>query len=259
MLQTHTIEKLHALRLEGMAQALEEQRRQNDITDLDFEERLGLLIQRQWDWKESRGLATRLKYAQFKIQCTLEEIDFRLPRGLKRAQIEQLRASQWVKESRNCLITGATGTGKTFLGCALGHHGCVLGHRTLYYYVPKFFRALQIARVDGSLPQLLKKLARVSLLVIDDLGIASVSPQQYRDLLEVLDDRHGQGATLITSQLPVEDWHQIVGDATVADAIMDRLAHNSYRIALEGESVRKLKARARSKGTPSDKKAPAPS
>jgi len=237
MLQTHTIEKLHALRLEGMAQALEEQRRQNDITDLDFEERLGLLIQRQWDWKESRGLATRLKYAQFKIQCTLEEIDFRLPRGLKRAQIEQLRASQWVKESRNCLITGATGTGKTFLGCALGHHGCVLGHRTLYYYVPKFFRALQIARVDGSLPQLLKKLARVSLLVIDDLGIASVSPQQYRDLLEVLDDRHGQGATLITSQLPVEDWHQIVGDATVADAIMDRLAHNSYRIALEGESA----------------------
>jgi len=254
MLQNHTLEKLHALRLEGMAQALEEQRRQNDITDLDFEERLGLLIDRQSVWKENRGLAARINYAQFKIQCTLEEIDFRLPRGLKRAQIEQLRASQWVKESRNCLITGATGTGKTFLSCALGHHGCVLGHRTLYYYVPKFFRALQIARADGSLPQLLKKLARVSLLVIDDLGIASVTSQQYRDLLEVLDDRHGQGATLITSQLPVEEWHQIIGDATVADAIMDRLAHNAYRIALEGESVRKLKGRAGTKGNPSDKK-----
>jgi len=255
MLQNHNIEKLHTLRLEGMAQALEEQRRQNDITDLDFEERLGLLIERQWIWKESRGLAARIKYAQFKIQCTLEEIDFRLPRGLKRNQIEQLRASQWVKESRSCLITGATGTGKTFLACALGHHGCGLGHRALYYYVPKFFRALQIARADGSLPQLLKKLARVSLLVIDDLGIASVTAQQYRDLLEVLDDRHGQGATLITSQLPVEEWHQIIGDATVADAIMDRLAHNAYRIALQGESVRKLKGRAGTKRNPSDKKA----
>jgi DNA replication protein DnaC len=254
MLQNHNIEKLHLLRLEGMAQALEEQRRQNDITDLEFEERLGLLIERQWIWKESRGLTARIKYAQFKIQCTLEEIDFRLPRDLKRAQIEQLRASQWVKENRNCLITGATGTGKTFLSCALGHHGCVLGHRTLYYYVPKFFRALQIARADGSLPQLLKKLARVSLLVIDDLGIASVSVQQYRDLLEVLDDRHGQGATLITSQLPVEEWHQIIGDATVADAIMDRLAHNAYRLALQGESVRKLKGLAGTKGNPSDKK-----
>lgn len=254
MLKTHNIDKLHALRLEGMAQALEEQRRQNDITDLDFEERLGLLIERQCAWAENRGLTTRIKSAQFKIQCTLEEIDFRLPRGLKRAQIEQLRASQWVQENRNCLITGATGTGKTFLACALGHHGCVLGHRTLYYYVPKFFRALQIARVDGSLPQLLKKLARVSLLIIDDLGIASVNVQQYRDLLEVLDDRHGQGATLITSQLPVEEWHQIIGDATVADAIMDRLAHNAYRIALEGESVRKLKARAGTKANPSDRK-----
>ena len=254
MLQNYTLEKLRALRLEGMAQALEEQRRQNDITNLDFEERFGLLIERQWVWKEGRGLAARLKYAQFKIQCTLEEIDYRLPRGLKRAQIEQLRASQWVKENRSCLITGATGTGKTFVGCALGHHGCLLGHRALYYYVPKFFRDLQLARADGSLSQLLKRLARVALLVIDDLGIASVTAQQYRDLLEVLDDRHGSGATLITSQLPVEEWHQIIGDATVADAIMDRLAHNAYRIALEGESVRKLKGRTETKGGPSDKK-----
>ena len=254
MLQTQNLEKLYALRLEGMAQALEEQRRQNDITDLDFEERLGLLIERQWIWKENRGLAARIKYAQFKIQCTLEDIDYRLPRGLKRAQIEQLRVSQWVEDNRNCLITGATGTGKTFLACALGHHGCRQGHRTLYYYAPKFFRALQIAHADGSLLKLLKKLARVSLLIIDDLGIASVTAKQYRDLLEVLDDRHGQSATLITSQLPVEEWHQIVGDATVADAIMDRLAHNAYRIGLEGESVRKLKGRARTTGNPSDKK-----
>ncbi len=256
MLQTQNLEKLYALRLEGMAQALEEQRRQNDIIDLDFEDRLGLLIERQWIWKENRALAALLKYAKFKIQCALEDIDFRIPRGLKRAQIEQLRSCQWVQENRNTLITGATGTGKTFLSCALGHQGCRHGHRALYYYAPKFFRALQSAHVDGSLIQLLKKLARVSLLVIDDLGIASVTAKQYRDLLEVLDDRHGQGATLITSQLPVEQWHQIIGDATVADAIMDRLAHNAYRIVLKGESVRKLRGRALSKSDPSDKKAP---
>jgi DNA replication protein DnaC len=254
MLATQNLDKLLALRLEGMAQALQEQRRQHDITDLDFEERMGLLIERQWIWKENRGLAVRLKYAHFKIECALEDIDYQLPRGLKRAQIEQLRATPWVEENRSCLITGATGTGKTFLGCALGHQACRQGHRALYYYAPKFFRALQIAHVDGSLLQLLKKLARVSLLVIDDLGIASVTAKQYRDLLEVLDDRHGQGATLITSQLPVEEWHQIIGDATVADAIMDRVAHNDYRIKLEGESVRKLKARERSKTNPSGKK-----
>jgi DNA replication protein DnaC len=253
MLQTQTLDKLYTLRLEGMAQALEEQRRQSDISDLDFEERLGLLVERQWIWKEHRGLEARLRYAGFKIQCTLEEIDYRLPRGLKRAQIEQLRPCQWVQENRSCLITGATGTGKTFIACALGHRGCVEGHRALYYYAPKFFRALEIAHADGSLIQLLKKLARVRLLVIDDLGAASVTTKQYRDLLEVLDDRQGQGATLITSQLPVEEWHQIIGDATVADAIMDRLAHNAYRIALEGESMRKLIARAGTKN-PSDKK-----
>ena len=254
MLSTQTLDKLCALRLEGMAQALEEQRRQHDISDLDFEERLGLLVERQWIWKENRGLTSRLKYAGFKIQCTLEEIDYRLPRGLKRAQVEQLRHCDWVADNRNCLITGATGTGKTFLGCALGHRSCVEGHRALYQYAPKFFRALQIAHADGSLTQLLKKLAKVKLLVIDDLGAASVTTQQYRDLLEVLDDRQGQGATLITSQLPVEEWHQIIGDATVADAIMDRLAHNAYRLALEGESVRKLKARSKGK-KPSDPKA----
>jgi len=257
MSSTHNLEKLYALRLDGMAQALEEQRRQPDIVDLDFEERLGLLIERQWTWKENRGLAARLKYAGFKIQCSLEDIDYRLPRGLKRAQIDQLRSAQWVEESRSALVTGATGTGKTFLACALGHQCCRHGHRVLYYYAPKFFRALQVAQADGSLPQLLKKLSRVALLVIDDLGIASVTSKQYRDLLEVLDDRHGHRATLITSQLPVEDWHQIVGDSTVADAIMDRVAHNSYRIGLEGESVRKLRGGARTKTPPSDKKSSA--
>jgi len=239
MLPTQTLDKLQALRLEGMAQALEEQRRQPDITQLDFETRLGLLTERQWLWKENRALATRLNSAQLKIAASLEDINYRHPRGLKRAQIEQLRATPWVAEHRHCLITGPTGSGKTFLACALGQQACRDGHRTLYYYAPKLFRALQTAQADGSLLPLLKKLARVSLLIIDDLGIASVVGKQYRDLLEILDDRQGQGATLITSQFPVSQWHEIIADATVADAILDRLVHNAYRLELKGESLRK--------------------
>lgn len=239
MLSTQTLDKLHALRLEGMAQALEEQRRQPDITQLDFETRLGLLTERQWLWKENRALAARLKGAQLKMAASLEDINYRHPRGLKRAQIEQLRATPWVREHRNCLITGPTGSGKTFLACALAQQACRDGHRTLYAYAPKLFRALHTAQADGSLMPLLKKLARVALLVIDDLGMASVTGKQYRDLLEILDDRQGQGATLITSQFPVSQWHALIADATVADAILDRLVHNAYRLELKGESLRK--------------------
>lgn len=241
MLYTQTLEKLQALRLDGMMQALEEQRRQSDITQLDFEARLALLIERQWLWKENRGLALRLKNAQLKISASLEDIDYRHPRGLKRAQIEQLRASHWIKEHRNCLITGPTGAGKTYLACALGHQACREGYRTVYYYAPKLFRALQTAQADGSLLPLLKKIGRSPLLIIDDLGIASVAGKQYRELLEILDDRHGQGSTLITSQFPVSQWHEVIADPTVADAILDRLVHNAYRIDLKGESLRKNK------------------
>jgi len=169
---------------------------------------------------------------------------------LKRAQIEQLRTSQWVQHYRNCLITGPTGSGKTYLACALGHQACRDGHRTVYHYAPKLFRALQTAQVDGSLPNLLKKLARAALVIIDDFGIAAVAGKQYRDLLEILDDRQGSGATLITSQFPVNQWHEIIADATVADAILDRLVHNPYRIELKGEPLRKHAAS--SKPIPSD-------
>jgi DNA replication protein DnaC len=241
MLYTQTLEKLRALRLEGMADALEEQRRQSQITQLDFEERLGLLVERQWLWKENRGLARRLKNAHFKINATLEDLDYRPSRGLKRAQIDQLRASRWVQDHRNCLVTGPTGSGKTHLGCALGHQACRDGHRTLYFYAPKFFRALETARADGSLFGFFKKLTRTALVVIDDLGISSVSGKLYREFLEMLDDRHGQGATLITSQFPVRQWHETIADPTVADAILDRLVHNDYRIELKGESMRKGK------------------
>lgn len=253
MLSTQTLEKLQALRLEGMAQALEEQRRQADITQLDFEERLGLLVERQWLWRENRALAARLHYAQLKISAALEDVDYRHPRGLKRAQIDQLRGSDWIGRHHNCLITGPTGSGKTYLACALGHQACRDGHRVLYYYAPKLFRELQTAQADGSLMKLLKKLARARLLVIDDFGLVAATGKQYRDLLEVLDDRHGQAATLLTSQFPVNQWHELINDATVADAILDRLVHNAYRIELKGESLRKSQAALKPDGkTPSD-------
>lgn len=244
MLNHQTMEKLLALRLEGMAQALEEQRRQPDSSQLDFEERFALLVERQWLWRENRALAARLHHAQLKVAAALEDIDYRHPRGLKRAQIEQLRASQWVAQHRNCLITGPTGSGKTYLACALAHQACRDGHRVGYYYAPKLFRELQNAQADGSLLKLLKKLARAALIVIDDFGLAAVTGKQYRDLLEILDDRHGLGSTLITSQFPVEEWHGVINDATVADAILDRLVHNAYRLKLEGESMRNPKNKA---------------
>lgn len=252
MLYTQTLEKLYALRLDGMAEALEEQRRQTDITQLDFEARMGLLVERQWSWKENRSLSTRLQSAQLKIAASLEDINYRHPRGLKRAQIEQLRASKWIQEKRNCLITGPAGIGKTYLACALGHQACRDGYRSIYYYAPKLFRALQTAQADGSLLSLLKKMARAPLLVIDDLGIASVTGKAYRDLLEILDDRQGQGSTLMTSQFPVDQWHEVIADATVADAILDRLVHNAYRIELKGESLRKNPGGGPENQTPSD-------
>jgi len=252
MLNHQTTEKLVALRLEGMAQALEEQRRQADINQLEFEERFGLLVERQWLWRENRTLAAHLHHAQLKVAASLEDIDYRHPRGLKRAQIDQLRASRWVANHHNCLITGPTGSGKTYLACALAHQACRDGHRVGYYYAPKLFRELQNAQADGSLMKLLKKLSRAALIVIDDFGVAAVTGKQYRDLLEILDDRHGLGSTLITSQFPVDEWHGVINDATVADAILDRLVHNAYRLKLEGESMRDPKTKAKANRNPSD-------
>jgi len=167
--------------------------------------------------------------------------------------MEQLRGNDWIGQRRACLITGPTGCGKTYLACALGHQACREGHGTIYYYAPKLFRDLQSAQADGSLQKRLKLFARTSLLIIDDLGLAAATARQYRDLLEILDDRMGRGAVVITSQFPVSQWHELVGDATVADALLDRLVHQAYRIELKGESMRKVRA----VGTDGAKSAPA--
>ena len=182
MLTEQTIEKLYAMKLNGMAEAWTEQRQQPQSNDLNFDDRLAFLVDRQWIWKENRALITRLKYAKLRQNACLEDIDFRHPRGLKRATLDQLASCQWIRHHQNCLITGPTGVGKSYLACALAHKACREGFRTLYYYLPKLFRELSLTQADGSLIRLLKKLARVDLLVIDDWGLTSLKPDQYRPI-----------------------------------------------------------------------------
>lgn len=239
MVYQQTMEKLYALKLQGLAQAYEEQQQQPQITDLSFDERLALLVERQWLWKENRALATRLSYAHLKQTACLEDLDYRHPRGLHRATLEQLATGEWIRQHHTCLITGPTGTGKSFISSALAHRACRLGYRALYYYLPKLFRELSLAQADGSLTALLKKLAKVDLLVLDDWGLTPLQPDHYRLFLELLDDRQGTGATLITSQYPLSAWHKLVEDPTIADALLDRLVHHAYKLELKGESLRK--------------------
>ena len=239
MLNEPTVTKLLAMKLNGVVEALEEQRKSVQTASLSFEERLALLVERQWLWKENRAMVVRLKFARLRQPACVEDIDYRHPRGLQRSVIEHLASSDWLKYGQNCIITGSTGVGKTYLACAIAHKACRDGYRALYFYSPKLFRELSASQIDGSLPNLLKKLAKTSLLVIDDLGLEKASAAQYRDLLEILDDRHSTASTLITSQLPPTRWHELIGDATVADAILDRLIHGAHRIELKGESMRK--------------------
>jgi DNA replication protein DnaC len=239
MLYEPTLTKMRDLRLDGMVEALEEQRKTADLAAYSFEDRLAMLVERQWLWKENRALATRLKYAQIRLPACLEDLDYHHHRGLARNVIDQLAAGDWLQHAQNCIITGPTGVGKTYLACALAQKACRDGYRTKYFYAPKLFRALMAGQADGSLPTLLKKLAKTRLLVIDDWGLEKATPLQYRDFLEVLDDRQGTASTLITSQFPSTRWHELIGDATVADAILDRLIHSAHRIDLKGESMRK--------------------
>lgn len=241
MLNEQTMTKLHVMKLNGMADAYEEQQKQPSIAELTFNERFSLLVERQWLWRENRALQARLTYAQLKEQACVEDLDFRESRGLKRSVIEHLSVCDWVRYHQNVIVTGPTGTGKTYLACALAQKACREGYRVLYFYGTKLFREAATATADGSLPKLLKKVAKAQLLVIDDWGLSKLDDQCCRNFLEILDDRVGCGATLITSQFPLKTWHEIIHDQTVADAIVDRLIHGSHRIELKGESMRKRK------------------
>lgn len=240
MLNAPTLEKLHALKLGTMAAAWNDQHGQADITALSFDKRFGLLVEAEWHARENKRLTRALQEARLKLpQACLEAIDYPARRELDKALVRQLATCRWVEEHQNLLVVGATGTGKTFVGCAFAHQACRKGFRALYRRASRLFHELTLARADGTYVRLLAKLARLDVLIVDDWGLAPVQDQERRDLLEILEDRYGTRSTIITSQLPPAQWHDYFGDATLADAICDRLLHNAHRIVLKGPSRRK--------------------
>jgi DNA replication protein DnaC len=240
MLTQKLIELLRSLRLTGMAEALERQLTQPAThEDLSFEERLGLLIDAEATARENRRIERGLRAAKLRYRALVHDIDYRPARGLKKAQMASLINGDWLHKHQGLLITGKTGTGKSWLACALGDHACRLGFTVRYFRASRLFKALEIGRGDGSYPKQLAQLARTDLLIIDDLGVEPLSARNRTDLLELMEDRYAERSVLITSQLPVKSWHKAIGDPTLADAILDRLVHNAHRLELEGETMRR--------------------
>jgi DNA replication protein DnaC len=237
-----TMEKLQALKLTGMLQAFREQMTMPEVGELSFEERLGFMVDREMTERQARRLQTRLRQAKLRLSAALEDLDYRHPRGLDKALLLSLTSCQWVKDRRNILITGPTGIGKTWLACALAQKACREGHTALYLRLPRLLQDLPIAKGDGRYGKLMASLARTDVLILDDWGLAPLSDEHRRDILEVLEDRHDRHSTLVTSQFPVDHWHEAIGNPTLADAILDRLVHNAYKITLKGESMRKQRA-----------------
>ena len=244
MLTATTIDGLKALRLDAMAAALAEQRDQPGYAGLGFEERLGLLVDRELTERTNRRIQRCLKTARLRAAATMEDIDFHHPRGLDRGQVLALAEAHWVASCQAVLITGPTGAGKTYLACALAHAAIRRGHTALYLRGPRMLDDLAIARADGRLSRLLATWARISVLILDDLLLRPLTSDQAADLLEVIEDRARLRATIITSQLPVALWHQAIGDPTIADAILDRTLEKANRIELSGQSMRRPAAAA---------------
>lgn len=241
MLTNPTLEKLRQMKFHGMARAFEEQLNSSDFEALSFAERLGLLVEREFIERENRRLASRLRQAKLRQQACMEDIDYQHPRGLDKSLMQSLVSCRWLRERHNVLITGLTGTGKTYLACALGHRACLEGFKVQYYRSPRLFRELNVARGDGRYSRLIGSMSKTDLLIIDDWGLAALTDEERRDLLEIMEDRHGLRSTVVTAQLPVKHWHEAIGNPTLADAILDRLVHNAYQINLKGESMRKKK------------------
>ena len=239
MLTHPTMEKLNALKLTGMVKALTEQQQMAEVDSLGFEERLGLLVDREATERENRKLATRLKKAKLRQSASVEDIDFRRTRGMDKALILSLAACTWIAKGVNVLICGPTGVGKSYLACALAHKACLEGYTALYLRLPRLFEELRLAKADGRYGKLMLGYAKTDLLVLDDWGLTSITDPQRRDLLELMEDRYGLKSTIITSQLPVTAWHEAIGDPTMADAILDRIVHNAHKIEMKGESMRK--------------------
>ncbi len=242
MLTHPTLDQMQALGLAGMATAYRELAEQSNADDLSRDEWLGLMLDRETVMRADRRLSNRLAAAKLRFaEACIEDIDFAAHRGLDRRNTLSLAQGAWLKAHENMIITGPTGTGKTWLACAFGHQAARLDHSVLYLRMPRLFEDLAMARLDGRFPRLVDKLARVHLLILDDWGTHCLTDQQRLDLLEIFEERYRRKSTLITAQLPVDKWHEMIGEPTIADAILDRIIHNAHRISLQGESMRKQK------------------
>jgi DNA replication protein DnaC len=239
MLTHPLLDKLQQLNYTGMKTALPEQIQRTDLNDLSFEDRLMLLLDRELTYRNSRRLQLKLRQAKLKQNASMEQIDFKNSRGLDKALILSLSSCQWVKEHQALLLTGATGTGKTYLACALAHQACLEGFSAAYVRLPRLCQEFLIAKGDGRYAKLMKQFAKIDVLILDDFGLQILNDEQCRDLLEILDDRHRLKATILTSQLPVKHWHEALGNPTLADAILDRIVHQAYKIQFTGDSLRK--------------------
>jgi DNA replication protein DnaC len=242
MLVHPTLDRLESLRLTGMVKAFKEQMEMADISDMTFEERLGLLADREAADRETRRLKTRLRKAKLRQNACIEDIDFKHPRGLDKSLITRLADCEWIKKHQNLIITGPTGAGKSYLACAFAQKACREGYTAVYLRISRLFEDLSLAKGDGRYIKMLTSFAKTDLLVLDDYGLAKLNQVQRHDLLEILEDRHGLKSMLVTSQLPLGHWHEQIGDPTLADAILDRLIHNAHKIHLKGGSMRKKKA-----------------
>lgn len=240
MLTQPLLDKLSQLKLSGFRQALEEQLHQPDYAELAFEDRLGLLLDVELTRRENNRRQRRIRAAKFPLQATMEDLDLSVQRGLKRAEVLHLAHGEWVGRQLNLLVLGPTGAGKTYLACALGRAACQANYTVRYARTSRLLPTLELAQADGSYPQLLAKLARTQLLIFDDWLRDPLSRSQTRNLLEIFDDRYGHSATMVVTQVPVADWHARIPDPTLADAILDRLIHNAYRLELKGGSMRKV-------------------
>jgi DNA replication protein DnaC len=244
MLSQPTADKLAELRLHALSRAWQDQTEDPSIHDLAFDERMALLVEAEWLDRQNKRLARALKEAKFRISSAcIEDIEFAAERKLDRKKIRELSSCQWIENHQNVVIIGKTGVGKSYLACALAQQACRKGYRAMYRRTPRLFDELRIAHADGTYPRLLARFARMDVLVIDDWGLAPPKDMERRDLLEIMEDRYDLRSTIWTSQLPIDTWHDHMGDPTVADAICDRLLHNAHRIVLKGPSRRKTQAK----------------
>ncbi len=248
MLTQQTLQTLREMGLVGMAEAYQHQGQDPELQALSFDDRFGLLVDREWSARQTRRLTRRLKKAKLPLAASVEDIDYAVARGLDRSLLRTLAECRWLHEHQNVMICGPTGVGKTYLACALANAACRQGRTARYYRVARLVSDLGIAKADGSYPQLMRHLARTDLLLLDDWGLATLTATEARELLEVIDDRCTTRSTLIASQLPVDHWHATMADPSVADAVLDRLVHNAHKLQLKGESMRKVRAKRETKG-----------